>query len=99
MNENHTMQQKFLTLWQRYVASVWSVSSPVWSVSGAGFGRGTHRIDLLILVPDVDVRMAQSLLHGDTPLRVNDQHLGEQVTRLGRCTGQDTGHVRSGHGA
>jgi len=44
----------------------------------------THPINLTLIVPDVDIRMHQCLVHGDTALRVNHQHLLKQITRH-RC--------------
>lgn len=49
-----------------------------------------HRVDLALVVPDVDVGVQQRLVHGDAALGVDDQHPRQQVARLRRLTHTDT---------
>lgn len=46
--------------------------------------RRRRRVNLSLVVPDVDVGVQQRLVHGDATLGVNDQHAREQVPRLRR---------------
>lgn len=44
-----------------------------------------HRVCLCRVVPHVNVGVVEGFLHRDTAFRIDDQHFGEQVPRLGSC--------------
>lgn len=44
----------------------------------------TYRVHLLLVVPHVNVGMEQGVVHGYSALRIDDEHLGEQVAGLAR---------------